>query len=197
MYKDNPCTNKVQDKEVILVNQAQEGNEKALIALYQKYLNPIYRYVFSKVGNVQETEDITSEVFLKVVRNLHSFKGESSFKNWLYKIAKNTLADYWRAHYKKSTVSIEEFLEIDLTDKPNPGIGEDIEKEMFKKEQMVDKILNILPENYHLILDLRFLKNYSLKDIANELNITISNVKVLQYRALKKAFEITKELTNL
>lgn len=184
-------------EEVILVNQAQEGNEEALIALYNRYLNPIYRYVFSKVGNVQETEDITSEVFLKMVRNLRNFRGESSFKNWLYKIAKNTLADYWRLHYKKSTVSIEEFLEIDLIGKSNPGDEEDIEKEMFKKEQTVNNILNLLPESYRLILDLRFLKSYSLKDIAKELNISISNVKVLQYRALKKAYELTKELANL
>ena len=184
------------DKEqlAILAEKAQKGDENALIALYNHFLNPIYRYVYAKVGNVQETEDITSEVFLKMVRNLQSFKGESSFKNWLYKIAKNTLADYWRAHYNKSTISMEEFLEIKLVSQSNPGDDEDIEKEMFEKEKRVKKILNSLPENYRQILDLRFLKDYSIRDIAKELKISISNVKVLQYRALKKAFEITKNI---
>jgi len=179
------------DKEAILVKLAQSGDEGALVALYQNYVNPIYRYVYCKVGNQAAAEDITSEVFLKMVRGLCDFKGQSSFKNWLYQITKNTVADYWRAHYKKSTVSIEEFLEINLVSESQK---DDIEKDLSEKEARVSKILNALPENYRQILELRFLKGYSLKDIAKELNITISNVKVLQYRALKKAHEIFKNI---
>jgi len=180
------------DKEATLVRSAQEGDEQALIALYQHYLTPIYRYVYSKVGSQPETEDITSEVFLKMVRNLKNFRGESSFKNWLYQIAKNTIADYWRRHYRKLTVSLEEFMEYDLV-KSNP-VQEDIEKELAEKEARVKKILDLLPDNYRQILELRFLKKYLIKDIAEALNITISNTKVLQYRALKKAFELSKNI---
>lgn len=181
------------DKEATLIRSAQEGDEQALIALYQHYLTPIYRYVYSKVGSQPETEDITSEVFLKMVRNLQNFRGESSFKNWLYQITKNTIADYWRRHYRNYTVSIEEILEINLVSQSNPA-QEDIEKELAEKEVRVKKILDVLPDNYRQILELRFLKNYSIKDIAEALSITISNTKVLQYRALKKAFELSKNI---
>lgn len=181
------------ENEATLVRSAQEGNEQALIALYQYYLTPIYRYVYSKVGNQSETEDITSEVFLKVVRNLQNFRGESSFKNWLYQIAKNTIADYWRRHYRNYTVSMEEIMEINLVSQSNPA-QEDMEKELTEKESRVKKILDLLPDNYRHVLELRFLKNYSIKDIAEALDITISNTKVLQYRALKKAFELSKNI---
>lgn len=181
------------DQEAILVRLAQDGDEQALIALYQHYLTPIYRYVYSKVGHQPETEDITSEVFLKMVRNLQNFRAESSFKNWLYQIAKNTIADYWRRRYRNFTVSIEEIMEINLVSQSNPA-QEDIEKELAEKEARVKKILDVLPDNYRHVLELRFLKSYSLKDIANELGITVSNVKVLQYRALKKSFELSKNI---
>lgn len=181
------------EREAILVRQAQEGNEQALIALYQTYLTPIYHYVYSQMGNREETEDMTSEVFLKMVRNLPNFRGEASFKNWLYKIAKNTLADYWRRHYKKPMVYMEEVLEINLVSQSNP-VEEDIEKELAEKEKKVRKILELLPDNYREVLKLRFLKDYTLKEIAQALKISIGNVKVLQYRALKKAFELSKNL---
>jgi len=181
------------DKEATLVRSAQSGDEQALIALYQKYLTPIYRYVYSKVGNQPETEDMTSEVFLKMVRGLQNFEGNASFKNWLYKIAKNTVADYWRRHYRNFTVSMEEIMEIKLVSQSNPA-QEDIEKELAEKEARVKKILDLLPDNYRQVLELRFLKNYPIKDIAEALNITISNTKVLQYRALKKAFELSKNI---
>ena len=62
------------DHDAILVELAQKGDKQALIALYHTYINPIYRYIYSKVGSKIETEDITSEVFLKMVKNLQNFK---------------------------------------------------------------------------------------------------------------------------
>lgn len=178
-------------QEVALVKEAQSGSEEALVALYQHYITPIYRYVYSKTGNQHETEDITSEVFFKMVRDLRRFAGKCSFKNWLYAIAKNTVADYWRRHYQKPTTSLESVREIELVEKNEPA---DIESELLLKEQQVKNILSNLPDNYRQVLELRFIQNYTLQETADELRITLANAKVLQYRALKKASELSKKI---
>jgi RNA polymerase sigma-70 factor, ECF subfamily len=180
-----------QIKEALLVKQAQSGDEQALVALYQHYITPIYRYSYCKTSNQQVAEDITSEVFLKMVKQLHGFKSRSSFKNWLYQITKNTIADYWRQHYQNPTISTELVQEIELMKKDE---SPDIEQELLLKEQKVQKILSQLPENYRQVLELRFIKNYTLLETASTLQITLGNVKILQYRALKKTSELSKNI---
>lgn len=177
-----------QTQEMELVQQAQNGNEQALVSIYHSYLPPIYRFAYSHTGNQQVAEDIASEVFLKMVKQLAGFSGKSSFKNWLYAIAKHTVADYWRQHYRVPTTSLDMVREIELLEKIEP---ENIEQEIQLKEQKVNKILSNLPENYRRVLELRFIKCYSLQETADELKITLSNTKILQYRALKKACELS------
>src|SRR5690348_3193880 len=67
--------------------------------LYQEQLGPIYRFIYSKVGNREEAEDLTSQVFLKAVRSLDSERGPASVRRWLFQVARTTVADYWRAWY--------------------------------------------------------------------------------------------------
>jgi RNA polymerase sigma-70 factor (ECF subfamily) len=180
-----------QTKEAILVRQAQSGDGQAVVALYQQFIAPIYRYVYSKVSNRQVTEDITSEVFLKMIKQLPKFAGRSSFKNWLYQIAKNTIADYWRQHYRTPTVSLELIQEINLLEKDPP---QDIEREAGIKETKINTILSSLPDNYREVLELRFIRNYTLQETSDALQISLANAKVLQYRALKKACELSKNV---
>ena len=79
--------------------------------LYQEKFGLIYRYVLSKVGNREEAEDLTSEIFLKAVRSIDQKRSPQSLQTWLYQITRTTLADYWRAYYRKLTSSLDELLE--------------------------------------------------------------------------------------
>ena len=101
------------------------------------------------------------------------------------------MADYWRRHYQRPLASLDNHPEISAPTKTNE---EDLELQMAKKELWVRKILGSLPKNYRQVLELRFLKNYTLQEIADELDLTLGNVKVIQYRALKKACDISKNL---
>src|SRR5438270_3920008 len=76
---------------------------------YQDNLGLIYYYVYSKVGNRQEAEDLTSQIFLKVVRGLDLKRDPRSLRTWLLRVARTTLADYWRIHYGGTT--LDELLE--------------------------------------------------------------------------------------
>src|SRR5947209_16065114 len=78
---------------------------------YQENLGQIYRYVYSKVGNREEAEDLTSQIFIKAVRGVDHERGPQSTQKWLFQVARTTIADYWRVHYRVSTSSLDELLE--------------------------------------------------------------------------------------
>src|SRR6266568_5586862 len=82
-----------------------------LQTFYQDNLGLIYRYIYSKVGNREEAEDLTSQTFVKAVRGVDYRRGPQSVQKWLFQIARTTVADYWRTYYRVSVNSLDELLE--------------------------------------------------------------------------------------
>ncbi|MFH0805133.1 MAG: sigma-70 family RNA polymerase sigma factor [Patescibacteria group bacterium] len=166
---------------------AQRGDENALCQLYERYLPLLYRYCYAQSGHRETAEDLTSDIFLKMVRQLGSFRGQSSFKNWLYAIAKRTVADYWRYHYRHPYVPLEDFHQ-DTHASPRAGSDDqDIEQLTGISEARVQEVLAALPENYRQVLECRFLSSMTIAETAAALQESETNIKVLQHRALKKA----------
>ncbi len=151
--------------------------------LYEEKFTLIYRYVFSKVGNREEAEDLTSEIFLKAVRSIDQERSPQTIQYWLYQIARTTLADYWRAYYRESTSSLDELLEAGW-EVP----AEELSNPMSSvPAYRVQRLLQALPEHYREVLTCRFLLNLSVKATALRMGRSVANVKVLQFRALKRA----------
>ncbi len=167
-----------------LIMEAVAGEEEAFIQLYHQHVSSLYRFVFSKVNNQQDAEDLTSETFFHALKSLASFSGKSTFKNWLYGIAKHLILAKYRERYNESTVELDENAAFEEL-KTNEG-----SPEHDQKVHVLDKILASLPENYRNVLELRFLKGYSVLETAKELGISEENAKVLQHRALKKANQL-------
>lgn len=167
--------------DIELILKAKQGNAEALSDLYRKYVDSVYKFVYYRVGKKEEAEDLTHETFIKMMKSLKRFAFDSQFKTWLLGIAKHTILDYFRKYYKNRTLPLEDFLNVDL------GTIEEPEVNTKPKEKKVASILRRLPKNYRDVLELRFLRGYSLRETAAALNKTISNIKVLQYRALHKA----------
>jgi RNA polymerase sigma-70 factor, ECF subfamily len=78
-------------------------------SLYQERYEFIYRYVHSKIGNREDAEDLTAEIFLKAVRSLDQERNRESMHQWLYRVMRTTIADYWRAHYRRPLDSCDGF----------------------------------------------------------------------------------------
>ncbi len=154
--------------------------------LYQENLGVVYRFVYSKVGNREEAEDLTSQVFLKAVRGLDHERGSQSIQSWLYQVARTTIADYWRAFYKVRATSLESMLEQGWEEPAE----ERIELASYRPEERVRRLLELLPPHYREVLVCRFLLNLSIKETAERMGLSEANVKVLQFRALKKAAEV-------
>jgi RNA polymerase sigma-70 factor (ECF subfamily) len=179
------------DDDPVLVRRYQAGDEAALSELYQRYVQPMYRFAYAKTGNKQEAEDLTQEIFMKLIRGLSTFEFQSSFKTWIYKVAANTIMDYWREKYKMKTVCIDDFLNSDLTE----HLVMSSEKELEQKAAHLQKIMDLLPAHYRDVLECRFIKNYSLKETAEAMGKTVGNIKVLQFRALKKAVLVAEQIS--
>ena len=152
---------------------------------YQENLGLIYRYVYSKVGNREEAEDLTSQIFIKAVRGVDTERGTQSMQKWLFQVARTTIADYWRTYYRVSINSLDELLETGWE-----GPAEEAAVLSSSPLERVQRILQALPEHYREVLSCRFLLNLSIKDTALKMGLTEANVKVLQFRALKRAADL-------
>ena len=149
---------------------------------YQEKFGSIYRYVYSKVGNREDAEDLTSEIFLKAVRSINQELSPQSMHKWLFLIARATVADYWRAHYRLPKSSLDELLEAGWE-----GPAEEESAASSEPPNRAQHLLQALPEQYREVLTCRFLLNLSIKTTALRMGLTVANVKVLQFRALKRA----------
>ena len=160
--------------------------------LYQENLGLIYRYVYSKVGNREEAEDLTSQIFIKAVRGVDHNRSTASIQKWLYQVARTTIADYWRAYYRTTASSLEELLEA--------GWEGPVEEEMIfassQPAERVQRVLQALPEHYREVLTCRFLLSLSIRETALRMGLTEANVKVLQFRALKRAADLEHVVTR-
>lgn len=166
----------------------QQGtrDRQTIQQFYRENLDAIYRFVYSKVGNRQEAEDLTSQVFLKAVRGMDAQRSPASMRHWLFQVARTTVADYWRSWYGLRTASLDELLtagwEGPAADEPPEPGSEPIER--------VQRILQALPERHREVLTCRFLLGLSIRDTARRMGLTEENVKVLQFRALKRAADL-------
>jgi RNA polymerase sigma-70 factor (ECF subfamily) len=167
-------------------------NAQEFQTFYQEKFGLIYRYVYSKVGNREEAEDLTSEIFLKAVRSVDQQRSPQSRRNWLYRIASTTIADHWRTYYREPKASLDELLEAGWE-----GPAEDEPTAISNMEaHLIQSLLQALPEHYREVLTCRFLLNLSIKATALKMGLTEANVKVFQFRALKRAAHLEQVTTE-
>jgi len=161
--------------------------------LYEENLDRIYRFVYSQVRNREAAEDLTSQIFFKAVRSLDLQQSAHSTSAWLFRVAHTTIADYWRAYYRRvATHSLEALVEAGWegpTDADPPLLGSEA-------AEHVEDILQALPQRDREVLTCRFLLHLSVGETALSLGVTETNVKVMQYRALKRAAHLESMLAR-
>ena len=145
--------------------------------MYQTYADDIYRFLLVHVHDAQLAEDLTADTFTKAWNQFGTFKGKHG-RAWLYTIARNCLTDHWR---KKRPAPLDENFDI-IDDAPSHE--ERMDKKM--RARAVIKAVNGLPHDMKSVVTLRFLQGFSVRDTAAALDLSEANVRVIQYRALKK-----------
>ncbi len=174
----NPASIDIDEAVLESVSKAKNGDEKALEELCRDVYKRIYRYLFYRVNNESDCEDLTSEVVIKMVRALRQQKG--NFLAWVYKIATNTLIDYYRKNKSRLETSYEEM--------PQELPADDNPKEILKIDRLKEA-MNYLTKEQAQVITLKFIQEYDNSEIAKIMGKSIGAVKVLQYRALKSLRE--------
>lgn len=161
--------------EESLVRQAIEGNEGAFAQLYDEYFDKIYRYVYLKVGNQTEAEDLTQEVFLRALGAIGSYKWRQiPFSSWLFRIAHNEVIDYFRKQGKEKLVRLNEAASNIETD---PML---IAEQSLERGQLMAALGKLSPAQREVIT-LRFVSELSIAEVAKTLGKSEGTVKALQY----------------
>lgn len=161
-----------------LLTRIRAGDEAALSTLYRRYVQAIYRFVLGQVRDHDLAEDLTSDSFARMLRGLESYRGEASFKNWLYQIARNAVRNHRRSASYRLNVPLSPTLAAEEPAAEPAATGD--------AEERVAAMLAPLPPRYRQVLELRFLMGCSLQETADRLTTTVANAKVLQLRALQK-----------
>jgi RNA polymerase sigma factor (sigma-70 family) len=185
-------------KDLMLVELARNGDEKAFSSLLNRYRDSIYFLLLKMVNNTSDAEDLTIEAFGKAFRNLDQFTPEFAFSTWLFKIATNNCIDFIRK--KQSAPAPFDQLQGDL-DNPTVNIQSDLPdpEETLINEQKIavlKNIVNQLKPRYRNLIELRYYKEYSYEEIASELNLPIGTVKAQLYRAKSLLYNILIKTGN-
>ena len=173
------------------IEQTLNGNVNAFAFLVEKYQRMVYTLVIRILKNTEEAEEISQDVFVKVFQKLESFKGDSKFSTWLYRIAYFASLDELKK--KRRTVSIEDIEQIPSTDL---GMVKDALSYIHDKQrkEIISDAIKKLKEDEQVILTLYYFEDQSLKEISKVVNLTIDNIKVKLFRSRKKLFSLLKNV---
>ncbi|MDP2691301.1 MAG: RNA polymerase sigma factor [bacterium] len=169
-----------------LVRETQQGNTKAFGEIYDLYFPQIYRYVFYKISE-EHVDDLVGTVFIKAWTQIKKYrKGSCPFSSWLFRIASNSVIDHYRTN--KEYYELEERI-ADENEKMSP---EKILNSTLDGER-VHRALGQIGKTYQEVILLKFLNEMSNKEVAKAMKTNESNVRTLQFRALKKLRVILEE----
>lgn len=165
--------------------QAAQRNPARFRPLYQRYYEPIFRYVFRRTSDEHLTADICSQIFLKALQRIGSYEYKGvPFSAWLYRIAGNEVAQHYRNSKKNRVVSLEYHSVSRMVEEMRQEVG--IEKPQTPSVHKMIEALQGMKESDIQLIELRFFEERPFKEIAAILDITESNAKVRTYRVLER-----------
>lgn len=177
------------EQEAAIVRKVLGGDANAFETLVLEYEKNVYNIALRMTGNSEDAADMTQEAFIKAYNSLQSFRGDSKFSVWLYRIVSNVCLDFLRSKNRRPTVS----LSVEDDD------GEDAQLDVADESQLPELLLDrkltrdsvrrgldSLPPDYRQILLLREIQGLSYDEIAQALSLEVGTVKSRIFRARKR-----------
>jgi len=180
--------------DVRLVERAKKDDQAAYAQLMDRYREAIYYMLLKMVNNANDAEDLTIEAFSKAFKNLEQYTPNFAFSTWLFKIASNNCIDFIR---KKRIDHISLDREIGDRDRASNIIMAEVpdpEEDLIKKQKatLMRSVVTTLKPRYRDLVELRYFKEYSYDEIADELNLPLGTVKAQLFRARELLYNILK-----
>ena len=167
-----------EQREVLELPAASRATDIAL-----DELEHVYAFIYVRVGNRADAEDLTQQVALKAIPRLRQGAAASAIRGYLFATARSVLGGFWSTRLGLSEAELRDDLALAIP----------LEAHSEEGEATVQRILGELSDNYRRVLELRFLYGYSLKEVAFEMKSTVGAVKVMQLRALRAAAKLRYE----
>lgn len=174
--------------DYLLVRRAvDKGDQKAYAELMSRYRDSIYFMLLKMINNKDDAEDLTIEAFGKAFNRLKQYTPNYAFSTWLFKIASNNCID-WIRKQKKKTLSIDNPIGTDDGDEMTIEIrshGPDPADVVIRdqKSAVMREVVDKLKPRYRTLIELRYYKEYSYEEIAEELDLPLGTVKAQLFRA--------------
>jgi RNA polymerase sigma factor (sigma-70 family) len=168
-------------EDAALAQRARDGDPQAFAALYDRYFELVYRYVYYRVREVEEAEDVTSEVFFRALRAMPRYEPRQPFLAWLYRIARNAVID--RARAARPRVSFEDALAH-----PDAGdhvVDPDARILATDRRARLKTALGTLTAEQQEVVILRFVEGLSAEEVGKIMGKRAGTVRGLQFRALQ------------
>lgn len=148
--------------------------------LYNKYHEQIFRYVYQRMDDKELAFDVTSQVFMKALTNIHKYEFRGvPFASWLYRIAKSEVYQSFKEKKGKRTVNIETTQVYEIMDEMDESRNEALKAEVIR-------LVGELPDRDLQLIEMRYFEKRSYKEIGEIMEMTENNAKVRAYRILKK-----------
>ena len=186
---ENPCTTEKAKRDYVLLRQALDHNDqKAYAELMKLYRDSIYFILMKIVKNSDDAEDLTLETFGKAFKYLDKYSPQYAFSTWLFRIAVNNSIDFIR-HKNNSPQCVDnDSLNMEqeqLIEHSQSEVTPTPEEHIMDKQrvEMLRCAVSQLPDKYRKVVELRYYEELSYEEIAERLNISLSNVKIQLLRA--------------
>lgn len=179
----------IQKDEKLLLERITKRDDKALFFVYKKYQPSIFKFVRSQINNYQLAEELTQDIFIDFIEALRDFRFQSSIKTFLFSIAKHKVVDQIRKKKIKNILFsrlpsfIVESLKVVFID-------EEIDKKELQAK--ITKVIDSLPNDYQLILRLRYIDGIRIKEISEKLEMNFKAAESLLFRARKSFIKVFK-----
>ncbi|XOV67993.1 MAG: RNA polymerase sigma factor [Fluviicola sp.] len=178
----NPVYHQTNDRlqeELVIIQEAKENPER-FGPLYQKYHEQIFRYIYQRMDDEHLAFDVTSQVFIKALKNLHKYEYRGvPFSSWLYRIAKSELYQAFRDRKARRTVNVESMHLFEMVEEME-------EDDSSANKKRLLQCLSLLKDGDLQLIELRYFEKRSYREIGEILEITENNAKVRTFRALER-----------
>jgi RNA polymerase sigma-70 factor (ECF subfamily) len=163
-----------------LMQRVRDGDVAPLGVLFERYQVPLYNFFLRLTGRTAVSEDLVQEVFLRVLKYRHTYRGQSQFRTWLYQIARNARADHYRKRWRETALDDEKGRAVPSNE---PSVHDVLEGS--QQAELIRQALQRLPDEKREVLVLSRYHDMRYEDIGHMLGCTEGTVKVRVHRAMK------------
>jgi RNA polymerase sigma factor (sigma-70 family) len=189
------------ERDYLLITRIrEEDDQKAFEALYNHYQKSVYYMMYKMTNNPVEAEDLMIEAFEKAFRNLDNYISDYTFSTWLFKIAANNCIDHMRKKINKlNSLPIDGLMNQGglsdqfISENHNP------EEKLIKKQrgELINKLIKKVNPHFRKVIELRYLKEYSIEEISTALKLPIGTVKGKLFRGREHLYSMAKDMEML